>query len=480
MGRIPCDAVTLIDELRLICGEDGVATDAGELATFESDAFTLVKARPDVVVFPRSTEEVSQCVRAAVKHGAVIVPRGAGTSLAGGTIAVGGGVCICLSRMRRILQVDLRNRFAHVEAGVANLSVSNAVREAGYQYAPDPSSQMVSTIGGNVATNAGGPHTLKMGVTANHVLGATVVLADGSVRTFGGTYPDAPGGDLLGLLVGSEGTLGIVCEVIVRLTRSPSEFRTQLVVFDTIDQAARTISAIIAAGILPAALELMDSLTIAAVEDWLHMGFPRDAGAVLIIELDGLAPGLDRQAARVSEICEVHGAREVRMAQRAAERAELWKARKKSFGAMGRYGMSMCTQDGVVPRTRIPEIMAFVADVSARRGIRIANVIHAGDGNIHPLMLYDERDARQVRAVVEASHEILRKCVELGGAISGEHGIGIEKVGAMDAMFDADSLAMMQRVRGAFDPAGLLNPRKVYATGGGCLELLKPPKGIPA
>lgn len=472
--------MTLIDELRVICGADGVASDVGELATFESDAFTLVKARPDVVAFPRSTDEVAAVVRAAGRQGAAIIPRGAGTSLAGGTIAVDGGVCICLSRMRRILKIDLRDRYAHVEAGVANLAVSNAVREAGCQYAPDPSSQMVSTIGGNVATNAGGPHTLKMGVTVNHVLGARVVMSDGEITQFGGAYADAPGSDLLGLVVGSEGTLGIVTEIFVRLTRIAPEVRTQLAVFETIDQAARTISAIIAAGILPAALEMMDALTVAAVEDWLHMGFPRDAGAVLIIELDGLSPGMDRQVARVGEICRANGCREVRIAATAGERAELWKARKKSFGAMGRYGMSMCTQDGVVPRTRVPEIMRFVAEVSARRGIRIANVIHAGDGNIHPLMLYDERDARQVRAVVEASHDILRKCVELGGTITGEHGIGIEKVGAIEAMFDAESLSMMQRVRRAFDSRGLLNPRKVFATGGGCLELLKPPKGIPA
>ncbi len=472
--------MTLIDELRGICGPEGVAADRGELATFESDAFTLVKARPDLVAFPRSTDEVSRVVRAAVRAGAAIVPRGAGTSLSGGAIAVDGGVCVCLSRMRRILKVDHRDRYAHVEAGVANLAVSNAVRDAGYQYAPDPSSQMVSTIGGNVATNAGGPHTLKMGVTVNHILGATVVLANGDITQMGGTYPDAPGSDLLGLVVGSEGTLGIVTEVIVRLVRIAPEVRTQLAVFETIDAAARTISAIIAAGILPAALEMMDALTVAAVEDWLHMGFPRDAGAVLIIELDGLAPGMDRQVARVGEICRANGCREVRIAATAAERAELWKARKKSFGAMGRYGMSMCTQDGVVPRTRVPEIMRFVAEVATRRGIRIANVIHAGDGNIHPLMLYDDRDARQVRAVVEASHDILRKCVELGGTISGEHGIGIEKVGAMEAMFDAESLAMMQRIRIAFDPGGTLNPRKLFATGGGCLELLKPPKGIPA
>jgi len=284
----------------------------------------------------------------------------------------------------------------------------------------------------------------------------------------------------VGLIVGSEGTLGIVTEVIVRLTRIAAGVRTQLAVFETIDQAARTISAIIAAGILPAALEMMDALTVAAVEDWLHMGFPRDAGAVLIIELDGIEAGLDRQVASVVEICQANGCREVRVARTADERAELWKARKKSFGAMGRYGCSFCTQDGVVPRTKVPAIMQFIAGVAARRRIRIANVIHAGDGNIHPLLMYDDRDPAQVRAVVEAGYEILARCVELGGTVTGEHGVGIEKVGPLERMFDSESLAAQHRIRDAFDATRRMNPRKLFATGGGCIELLKPPKGIPA
>lgn len=468
----------LLDELRAVCGEAGIAADPGELATFESDAFTLVKQRPDVVTFPRTTDEVSRVMKIAAARGLAIVPRGAGTSLAGGTIAVDGGVCICLSRMRRIHKLDLRNRFAHVDAGVVNLAITNAVKDNGYQYAPDPSSQMVCTIGGNVATNSGGPHTLKMGVTANHVLGATVVVHDGRVLRLGGEYDDAPGSDLLGLFIGSEGTLGIATEVIVRLTRLPTVVRTQLVVFESIDHAARTISAIIAAGILPAALELMDKLTVAAVEDWLHLGFPRDAGAVLIIELDGLEPGLDRQVARVVEICHQHQCKEVRIARTAAERTALWMARKKSFGAMGRYGMSFFTQDGVVPRSKIPEVMQYVAEVAQRRNIRIANVIHAGDGNIHPLLMYDERDPAQVRAVVEAGYDILIKCVELGGTITGEHGVGIEKVAPLERMFDAESLATMHRVRRVFDPDHRMNPRKLFATGGGCLELLRPPRNL--
>lgn len=469
----------LADELRAIVGADGVAADPSELATFESDAFVLVRSRPDLAVFPRSTDEVARVVRAVTGAGLAIVPRGAGTSLAGGTIAVNGGVCVGLSRMRRILELDPHDRFAHVEAGVVNLHISQAARSHDLHYAPDPSSQMVCTIGGNVATNSGGPHTLKMGVTANHVLGATVVLADGTVLRVGGPYDDAPGGDLLGLIVGSEGTLGIVTEVIVRLTPLPPAVRTQLAVFETIDDAARTISRIIAAGILPAALEMMDALTVAAVEDWLHLGFPRDAGAVLIIELDGIEGGLDRQVSRVVELCRAEGCREIRVASTDDERAELWKARKKSFGAMGRYGLSYFTQDGVVPRSRVPDIMRFVADVAARYRVRIANVIHAGDGNIHPLLMYDGRDPRQVRAVVEAGYEILAKCVELGGSVTGEHGVGIEKVAPLEIMFDAPSRAAQQRVRGVFDPHLRMNPGKLFATGGDCVELLRPPPSWP-
>lgn len=452
----------LVDKLRAIVGADGVAADPSELATFESDAFVLVRSRPDLAVFPRNTDEVARVVRAVIGAGLVIVPRGAGTSLAGGTIAVNGGVCVGLSRMRRILELDLHDRFAHVEAGVVNLHISQAARSHDLHYAPDPSSQMVCTIGGNVATNSGGPHTLKMGVTANHVLGATVVLADATVLRVGGPYDDAPGADLLGLIVGSEGTLGIVTEVIVRLTPIPPAVRTQLAVFETIDDAARTISRIIAAGILPAALEMMDALTVAAVEDWLHMGFPRDAGAVLIIELDGIEGGLDRQETRVVELCRAEGCREIRVASTDAERAELWKARKKSFGAMGRYGLSYFTQDGVVPRSRVPDIMRFVADVAARYGVRIANVIHAGDGNIHPLLMYDERDPRQVRAVVEAGYEILAKCVELGGSVTGEHGVGIEKRDLMHHQFSEADLAQQMRIRAVFDRGWLLNPAKVF------------------
>ncbi len=471
-------AVERLAELARIVGPDRLALDPGELAVYESDAFTLVRARPDAVVYPADTAETAAVVAAAARLGLPIVPRGAGTSLAGGTIAVEGGLCVCLSRMRRILRLDVRNRLAHVEAGVVNLAVTRAVQDRGWHYAPDPSSQSVCTIGGNVATNSGGPHTLKYGVTAQHVLGATVVLADGAIVHLGGDYEDAPGADLLGLVVGSEGTLGLVTEVVVRLTRLPAAVRTLLVVFDSIDRATETIAAVIAAGILPAALELMDGVTVAAVEQWLRLGFPAGTGAVLLIELDGLEPGLDRQVERVCEICRSHRAEEIRTARTDAQRAELWTARKKSFGALGRYGLSYCTQDGVVPPSQVPAIMRHVADVGRRHGLRIANVIHAGDGNIHPVLMYDADDSAQVRAVVAAGYEILDRCVALGGTVTGEHGIGIEKVGHLERMLDAPSRAAQRAVRDAFDPQRRLNPRKVLPSGGACIEMLRPPPGI--
>jgi glycolate oxidase len=469
-----------IEEIRDIVGPQAIAADPGQLATYETDAFTLVRGRPDAVVFPGSTGQAAAVVRATARHGVPIVPRGAGTSLAGGTVAVDGGLCICLSRMRRIIDVDIRNRFAHVEAGVVNLALTQHVRAAGFHYAPDPSSQSVCTIGGNVATNSGGPHTLKLGVTAQHVLGVVAVMADGDVRQFGGPYEDAPGGDLVGLIVGSEGTLCLITEAFVRLTRLPQEIRTMLAVFDTIPQTTHTISSIVAKGIVPAALEMMDGPTIAAVEEWLHLGLPRDAGAVLIIEIDGLAAGLDRQIERVSEVCRACGCREMRVAADERQRNELWAARKKSFGALGRFGLSLCTQDGVVPPSRTPEIMDFIGEVAARYNVKIACVIHAGDGNIHPILLYDERDPAQVRAVVAAGYDILERCIALGGTITGEHGVGIEKINHLRMMFDETSLDAQQRVRDVFDPGRRLNPAKIFATGGACIELLRPPRGIPA
>lgn len=469
-----------ITELLDLLGPDAVAVDPADLATYENDAFLLQTARPDAVVFPRDTQQAAAVLRIAARHGIPVVPRGAGTSLAGGTVAVSGGLCVCTSRMRQILEVNPRDRWARVQAGVVNLHVSHAAQPHGHHYAPDPSSQMVCTIGGNLATNSGGPHTLKLGVTVNHILGATLVAHDGEVLQFGGPFDDAPDADLLSLVVGSEGTFGLFTEAVVRLSPISPAVRTQLAIFDRIDDACQTISRIIADGIIPAALEMMDGPVLNAVEDWLHLGFPRDADAALLIEIDGLEPGLDRIAARIADLCRANACRDVQLADSPQRRDDLWKARKKVFGAIGRFGLSYCTQDGVVPRTKVPEIIRRIADVSSRHGVRIVNVMHAGDGNIHPIVLYDPKSPEQVRAVVAAGHEILNHCIDLGGSVTGEHGVGIEKVRDLASMFDAPTIAAQQRIREAFDPYRRMNPHKLFALGGSCVELARPQRGIPA
>lgn len=470
---IPC-----IDALRSLCGDDGVVADRASLLTYENDAFTLVAAAPDAVVLPRNTAEAAAVLRVLAEHGLPIVPRGAGTSLAGGTVAVDGGICVCTARMRDILEINLPDRYARVQAGLPNLRLSQALAGSGYHFAPDPSSQSVSTIGGNIATNAGGPHTLKLGVTTNHVLGVTMVLADGEVAELGGPCDDAAGYDLRSLAVGGEGTLGLITEATVRLTRLPEAVRTLLAVFDTVDDAARTISGIIAAGILPAALEMIDRLTLQCVEQAFGFGFPADAGAVLIIELDGLSHALERQAAAARDLCQQNGCRELRLAESEERRSELWKCRKKAFGAYGLLGKSCCTQDGVVPRTRVPDILRVIDDVARRSGLQIATMMHAGDGNIHPVLMYDADNAEQVRRVLDASTEILSACVRMGGTVTGEHGIGIEKTQHLREMFSERDLAAQHAIREVFDPRRRCNPHKVLALGAPCLERLRPAGGI--
>ncbi|MBM3460122.1 MAG: FAD-binding protein, partial [Armatimonadetes bacterium] len=422
------------------------------------------------VVLPGTTEEVAQVVALCAREGVTFVGRGAGTGLSGGALALCGGVIISTTRMKRILEVDLRNRRIVAQAGAVNISLTRAVQNDGYQYAPDPSSQMACTIGGNVAENSGGPHTLKYGVTVNHVLGLTMVLPDGEVIRLGGKAEDRVGYDLVGLVVGHEGTFGIVTEVTARLVRLPQAVKTMLAVFDTLEDATNTVSGIIAAGIVPAALEMMDNLIIQAVEEAFRFGFPTDAGGCLIIELDGLQAGLEEQAERVVEICERHRAREIRVAATAAERDQLWKARKRAFGAVGRLAPSNITQDGVIPRTRLPEMVRAMNEIVARHGLRVANVFHAGDGNLHPLLLFDERDPEQIRAVVEASEEILKLCVALGGSITGEHGIGVEKSSFVTCQFTEKDLETMALVRGVFNPRDLCNPGKMFPTGKSCIE----------
>jgi glycolate oxidase len=470
---------TLISALARIVGRDGIVTGAEETLVYECDGYTIEKAAPEVVVLPRSTAETAAVLRLLDAHGIPFVPRGAGTGLSGGALPVGAPVMICTSRLNRIRDIDVPNRRIVAESGVVNAWVSAAVAAAGLHYAPDPSSQPACTIGGNIAENSGGPHTLKYGVTTNHVLGVELVLPDGEVVALGGAVEDAPGYDLTGLVVGSEGTFGIVTAATLRLVPLPEATRTFLATYDSVDDASETVSAIIAAGIIPAALEMMDRLIIEAVEAAYHFGFPADAGAVLIIEIDGIAAALDEEGETILALCRRHGARDVRAARDEAERALLWKSRKRAFGAVGRLAPSYCTQDGVVPRTKVPEILRRIEAAAARHRIRIANVFHAGDGNIHPILLYDERCAGEVERVLAAGTEILEACIELGGSVTGEHGIGVEKMAHMARLFGPDDLAAMQEVRAVFDPLGRSNPNKIFPDGKTCVEVRRPRRQVP-
>ena len=463
----------LASQLRALCGEDAVIANEDELLVYECDAYTMQKNLPTAVVLPRTTEEVVAIVKFCAEHNLPIIPRGAGTSLSGTVLAVDGGVMIALTRMNRVLEIDARNRRALVESGCVNAWITREAAPHDLFFAPDPSSQSACTIGGNIATNAGGPHTLKNGVTTNHVLGYEMILPDGSIEWFG-TEPsggeDVAGLDLRGAAIGSEGMFGVVTRVLVRLTPKPSTFKTFLGVFDSVDDASQTVSDIISAGIVPAALEMMDQLITAAVEEAYQFGFPLDAGAVLIVELDGLADGVEAQGYRVESICQANGAREVRVAADDTERAAIWKCRKRAFGAVGRLSPNYVTQDGVVPRSRVPEIMRFIQATSKESGLRIPNVFHAGDGNIHPLILFDERKPDEVKRALAAGDAILTKCVELGGSVSGEHGIGAEKIDFMVRQFAKADLNAMQLLRKAFDPNKRCNPHKMFPGAKRCAE----------
>jgi len=452
----------LFDDLAAIVGAGGLLRRDEELMVYECDGYTLERSRPEVVVLPRSTAEVSAIVRLCNRHDVRFVPRGAGTGLSGGCLPIRAPVMIGLSRMNRIVSVDLENCTARVEAGVVNREVTARVAPHGLYYAPDPSSQPACTIGGNVAENSGGPHTLKYGVTTNHVLSIELVRSDGEVVELGGVLDDGPGYDLRGVLIGAEGTFGLVTQATLRLLPLPEGYRTLLAVFDRIDDASAAVSGIIGRGIVPAALEMMDQLMVEAVEAAYHFGFPKDADAVLIIEIDGLRAGLARQAQRIEAVCREHGAREVRIAADEAERAALWKSRKRAFGAVGRLAPNYCTQDGVVPRTKVPEILRIIRRIAEEQRLRVANVFHAGDGNIHPILLYDERDRDQVERVLVAGRQILEACVALGGSLTGEHGIGVEKMDLLPLLFAEADLDLMRRVRRVFDAELRSNPHKMF------------------
>ncbi len=451
----------LATQLADIVGSRYVLTRPAETFVYTADGLPGYRRQPTLVVMPGTRDEVVGVVRLLAAHKVAFVPRGAGTGLSGGALA-DGAVLLALHRLRRILAIDPENRLAVVEPGVVNASLSRATASHGLHYAPDPSSQAACTIGGNVAENAGGPHCLKYGVTMNHILAVTAVLPDGSVATLGSADGEAPGYDLAGTFTGSEGCFGVALDVTVRLTRNPEAVRTLLADFTSIDDAARAVSAIVATGIVPAALEMMDQPTIRAVEASIYAaGYPVDAAAVLLIEVDGLAAGVEPDVALVDALCRQHGARTVRIARDDAERARLWQGRKKAFGAMGRIAPHLVVQDAVVPRTKLPHVMATIGAIAARHHVTVCNVFHAGDGNLHPNIAYNADDAAESARVHAAMREIMTLCVEVGGSVTGEHGIGLDKLDYMPLIFPEASLAAMCRLREVFDPERRANPGKV-------------------
>jgi glycolate oxidase len=459
----------LLADLRELLPPDRLVTTPDDLFAYECDAQTLDRALPLAVTFPQSTEEVASIVKACNKRNVPFLARGAGTGLSGGAVAVG-SLVISTARLREILEIDVKNRQAWVQPGVVNMHLSKAVAPHGLHYAPDPSSQYACTIGGNVAENSGGPHTLKYGVTTNHVLALEVVLPDGSIVRLGGPAADMPGYDLTGVFVGSEGTFGIATKILVRLTTLPEGVKTVLAIFGSVGDACRGVSEILKRGILPAAIEMIDQKTLRAVEQSIHAGFPQDAVALLLVEVDGLRDDLEQQAENVIAACRAARVVDVRMAKDEAERAKLWKGRKQAFGALGRLAPNYYTHDGVIPRTKLPEVLEEIGRIEKKYELVIANVFHAGDGNLHPVILYDERVPGVIERVRSAGDDILKLVSRLGGGLSGEHGIGLEKLAYMKDFFGEADLVEMRRVRDVFNPRGLCNPGKAIPAPGGCVE----------
>jgi glycolate oxidase len=449
--------------LRSVVGERNCIVEASQLRTYESDGLTSFHAMPGIVVLPGSTEEIVQIVRIAREAGLPIVPRGAGTGLSGGALPVPGCVLVGMSRMRSILEIDLENGWMRVQPGVINLDVSKRIGAEGYYYAPDPSSQSVCTIGGNVSENSGGAHCLKYGFTVNHILGARIVLSDGEVVDLGGPVRDTPGYDLLGVLVGSEGTLGIVAEVVLRILRKPQATRTFLATFPSTEEAGNAVSAIIAGGIVPAAIEMMDRLAIVAAKAATGVDWP-DVGAVLLMDVDGPLAEVEHTSAAAIEMARAAGALEIRLPKDEDERALLWKGRRSAFAAVGRISPNYVVQDGVIPRSDIARVLGDIEILSRESGLRIANVFHAGDGNLHPLVLYDAKVPGQEKLAEDVAGEILRICLRFGGSITGEHGVGADKTAFMAEMFNESDLETMNRIRCAFDPQTRFNPGKVLPT----------------
>jgi glycolate oxidase len=463
-------------KIAALAGPRGYLDRAEDLKLYEYDG-GVDKHPPDLVVFPRTTAEVSAIVRIAHEFQIPVVGRGAGTGLSGGAIPAEGGILIAFARMNRILEIDLENERAVVQPGVVNLDITLAVEGSGFFFAPDPSSQRACTIGGNVAENAGGPHTLAYGVTTNHVLGLELVMPDGSVVETGGKLADLPGYDLTGLLTGSEGTMALVTSVTVRLMRKPEAVKTALAIYESNEDAGRTVAEITARAITPVAVEMLDGVMLRMVEEATHAGYPMDAAAVLLIELEGMREIVEEQVEQVREACMVSGAREFRVARSAEERDLLWKGRKNAFGAVGRVSPTYYVQDGVVPRTQIAPTLHFIGQVARQYGLTISNIFHAGDGNMHPIILFDPRKPGDLEKARACGEEILRYCIRCGGTITGEHGVGMEKNGLMAELFAPETLDMMGRLKLLFDPDGRLNPGKVLPTGRGCLEIRQTPIG---
>jgi glycolate oxidase len=463
----------VLAELARILGPDGLVVSREGRLAYECDMHTFYKGAPDVVALPRTPSEVVEVVRLCRREKVAVVPRGSGTGLIGGAMAPHGGVMVSTTRMNAILEVDLPSRSATVEPGLINLWLTDAVRGRGYFFAPDPSSQMVSSIGGNASTNAGGPHCLKYGVTVNHVLGLQFVTGEGEILQLGGKVADRPGYDLTGVAVGSEGTFGIVTAVTVRLLHLPEGVKTILAAFASIEAASESVSAIIAAGIVPAALEMLDEAVIRAINEGVGAGYPEGAAAVLLIELDGPAAEIEVQAGRCADICRDRRALAIQVARNDVERALLWKGRKEAAGVLGRMTPNWLLQDAVVPRSKLPTIMREMAAIAARYDLLIANVFHAGDGNLHPLICYDDRKPGELERAIRANEDLLHACIALGGSVTGEHGIGADKAKNLPKQYAPADLNFMARLRRVFDPDNIMNPGKLLPSHPACGEGLR-------
>ncbi len=463
--------VEIATALREIVPGEGVITEEAGRRAYETDGLTAYKQLPMIVVLPETTEQVSQVLRYCNENKVRVVPRGAGTSLSGGALPLEDGVLLGLGKFNRVLEVDYDNRCAIVQPGVTNLGVTQAVQEKGFYYAPDPSSQIACTIGGNIAENSGGVHCLKYGLTTNNVLGLEMVMIDGEIIRLGGKHLDSGGYDILGVLTGSEGLLAVVTEVTVRILRSPETARALLIGFPSSEQAGQCVSDVIGAGIIPGGMEIMDGPAIQAAEDFVHAGYPVDCGALLIVELDGPETEVDYLIERVRELAEKNDAKTIRISNSEAERENFWAGRKAAFPAVGRVSPDYYCMDGTIPRHRLPHVLKRMNEMSAHYGLRVANVFHAGDGNLHPLILYDANNPGELEKAEEFGADILKLCVEVGGVLTGEHGVGVEKRDLMGTMFNEGDLKQQQRLKCAFDPESLLNPGKVFPTLHRCAEL---------